>query len=67
MIEMVGAKGWKQGDAMVSQKHSNFIINTGKATCEDVLQLIKRVKQAVEEQTGVRLEEEILVLGKENL
>ena len=67
LIEMVGAKGWKQGDAMVSQKHSNFIINTGKATCEDVLQLIKRVKQAVEEQTGVRLEEEILVLGKENL
>ena len=67
LIEMVGAKGWKQGDAMVSQKHSNFIINTGKATCEDVLQLIKRVKQAVEEQTGVWLEEEILVLGKENL
>ena len=67
LIEMAGAKGWKQGDAMVSQKHSNFIINTGKATCEDVLQLIKRVKQAVEEQTGVRLEEEILVLGKENL
>ena len=64
---MVDAKGRKQGEAMVSQKHSNFIINTGKATCEDVLQLIKRVKQAVEEQTGVWLEEEILVLGKENL
>lgn len=67
LVELVGAKGWKQGDAMVSQKHSNFIINTGKATCEDVLQLIKRVKQAVAVQTGVQLEEEILVLGKENL
>ena len=47
LVELVGAKGWRQGDAMVSEKHSNFIINTGAATCEDVLQLVKKVKQAV--------------------
>lgn len=67
LVELVGAKGWRQGDAMVSEKHSNFIINTGAATCEDVLQLIKKVKQAVWNKTGVLLEEEILLLGRENL
>ncbi len=67
LVELVGAKGWRQGDAMVSEKHSNFIINTGAATCEDVLQLIKKVKQAVWDKTGVLLEEEILLLGRENL
>lgn len=67
LVELVGAKGWRQGDAMVSEKHSNFIINTGAATCEDVLQLVKKVKQAVLDKTGVLLEEEILLLGRENL
>lgn len=64
LVELVGAKGWKEGGAMVSEKHSNFIINTGSATCQDVLQLVKRVKQAVLEETGVLLEEEILYLGR---
>lgn len=65
LVEMIGAKGWRQGGAMVSEKHSNFIVNTGNASCEDVLQLVARVKQAVEQETGVLLEEEILLLGKE--
>ncbi len=66
LIELVGAKGWRQGDAMVSEKHSNFIVNVGKATCVDVLNLVSRVKQAVYAETGVLLEEEILFLGREN-
>ncbi len=66
LIELVGAKGWRQGDAMVSEKHSNFIVNVGTATCADVLQLVSRVKQAVYNETGVLLEEEILFLGREN-
>lgn len=66
LIELVGAKGWRQGDAMVSDKHSNFIVNVGTATCEDVLLLVNRVKQAVYAETGVLLEEEILLLGREN-
>ena len=65
LIELVGAKGWRQGDAMVSEKHSNFIVNLGAATCEDVLSLIERVKKAVYTETGVLLEEEILLLGRE--
>jgi UDP-N-acetylmuramate dehydrogenase len=67
LIELAGAKGWRQGDAMVSEKHCNFIVNMGAATCEDVLQLVQRVKQAVLEKTGVMLQEEILLLGRENL
>ena len=66
LIELVGAKGWRQGDAMVSDKHSNFIVNVGAATCEDVRLLVNRVKQAVYAETGVLLEEEILFLGREN-
>lgn len=63
LIELVGAKGWKQGGAMVSEKHSNFIINVGSATCKDVLELVSRVKKEVYDKTGVHLEEEILFLG----
>lgn len=64
LIELIGAKGWRQGDAEVSEKHSNFIVNTGSASCQDVLQLVDRVKQAVYQKTGVLLEEEILFLGR---
>lgn len=67
LVELVGAKGWRQGGAMVSEKHSNFIVNVDSATCTDVLQLIARVKQGVQEKTGIILEEEILFLGRENL
>ena len=64
LIELIGAKGWRQGDAKVSEKHSNFIVNIGSASCQDVLQLVDRVKQAVYQETGVFLEEEILFLGR---
>ena len=64
LIELIGAKGWRQGDAKVSEKHSNFIVNIGSASCQDVLQLVDRVKQAVYQETGVLLEEEILFLGR---
>ena len=67
LIEQIGAKGWKQGGAMVSEKHANFIVNTGAATCEDVLLLIDRIKKKVYEDFKIDLEEEILLLGKENL
>ena len=67
LIDQIGAKGWREGDAMVSDKHANFIVNTGMAACSDVLRLIHRVKHAVLEETGISLEEEILYLCNENL
>ena len=58
LIEKAGLKGARIGDAMVSLKHANFIINVGHATVEDVLQLIKLVQDEVYRQTGILLEVE---------
>ena len=56
LIEDVGLKGTKVGDAMVSLKHANFIVNLGKAKGEDVIELINLIKKTVYEKTGVLLE-----------
>lgn len=64
LIEAAGAKGWSVGDAQVSTKHCNFIVNHGQATCIDVLTLIARVQQAVLAQSGILLEREVLLLGE---
>ena len=62
LIEQCGLKGLRVGGAMVSEKHSGFLINTGGATCADVLELIRQVRQKVEEQTGYVLEREVQLL-----
>ena len=64
LIDDLGLKGYKIGDAQISTKHSGFIVNTGKATAQDVLNLINYVKEKVLEANGVKLEEEIIVLGE---
>lgn len=56
LIEDAGLKGTKVGDAMVSLKHANFIVNLGKAKGEDVIELINLIKKTVYEKTGVLLE-----------
>jgi UDP-N-acetylmuramate dehydrogenase len=61
-IDQCGLKGLRVGDAMVSQKHANWIENTGQATADDVLQLIKEIKAAVLEREGVDLEPEVRYL-----
>ncbi len=62
LIEQCGLKGCRIGGAQVSEKHAGFIINTGGASCADVLALIGHIQRTVEERTGVRLEPEIRVL-----
>lgn len=59
LIEECGLKGVSVGDAQVSEKHSGFIVNNGKATAKDVRQLIDMVKTVVKEKTGVELECEV--------
>lgn len=59
LIEECGLKGFSVGGAQISEKHSGFIINTGNATCSDVLGLIKIVRNTVFEKTGFLLESEI--------
>lgn len=62
-IEKAGLKGIAIGGAMVSDKHANFIVNTGGATAQDVKLLIDKIKKEVLEKTGVTLEEEVEFWG----
>lgn len=64
LIEKVGLKGYKIGGAMISDKHSNFIINTGSATAEDIRDLIELVRKKVKNELGLKLETEISFIGE---
>lgn len=59
LIEESGLKGQRVGDAQVSTKHANFIVNLGAATAHDVEQLINMVRDRVYEASGVELEDEV--------
>ena len=63
LIDHAGGKQMHVGDAAVSSVHANFIVNTGKATAHDVLQLKQMIKQKVFETFHVTLQEELVVLG----
>ena len=63
LVDDCGLKGYSIGGAQISTKHSGFIINTGNATCKDVLDLISYIKGRVFEKFGVKLEEEVVILG----
>lgn len=64
LIQDAGLKGYRVGDAMVSDKHSGFVINTGAATAQQVRQLMKDVDAKVYEQFHVHLEPEIRCIGE---
>jgi len=64
LIDHAGLKGEHVGDAYISDIHANFIINRGKATAADVVQLIERVRSKVKEKFGVVLMEEIIRVGE---
>ena len=64
LIEQCGLKGASVGGAAVSEKHAGFIINTGGATCADVLGLIGKIQETVQKETGVLLECEIRMVGE---
>ena len=63
LAEAVGAKGLRVGAAVVSEKHANFIVNTGGATADDVRALIREVQRRVRERFGVELEPEVKFVG----
>lgn len=64
LIEAAGLKGARVGDAQVSEKHANFVVNLGRASAADVIALIKKVGRTVEEQTGITLELELKIVGQ---
>ncbi len=64
LIEAAGLKGYRIGGAEVSEKHANFIINTGDATATDVEELIEHVRQTVADVHGVELVHEVRIVGE---
>ena len=65
LIEDAGLKGFTIGGAMVSEKHSGFVINKGGATAKDILDVINNVEEKVKAQFGVELHPEVRVLGED--
>lgn len=64
LLDKSGAKKLRVGDARVSKKHANFIINCGKASAKDIRKLAKKAADLVEENFKIKLEEEIEYVGK---
>ncbi|GAB6181891.1 UDP-N-acetylmuramate dehydrogenase [Desulfotomaculum defluvii] len=65
LIEACGGKGLRIGEAEISTKHANWILNMGNATAQDVLTLIETIKKMVQERFGVLLHLEVRVLGED--
>jgi len=63
LIEQSGLKGFRIGGACVSEKHANFIINTGTATAADIEHLIQKVADTVKQQHGIELHREAHIIG----
>ena len=64
LIKESGCQGMTEGDAYISEKHCNFFVNKGKATSNDVENLINKVKNKVLEKTGIKLELELQIIGE---
>lgn len=64
LIEDAGLRGYRIGDAQVSEKHCGFVINRGHATAEEVRRLIEEVQNRVREKFQVELEPEVRMVGK---
>ena len=65
LIDELGLKGTRIGDAMVSPVHANFFVNLGNATARDVLALIEVVRERARAARGIELETEVEILGEE--
>lgn len=63
LIEASGLKGFRAGGAEVSEKHSGFVINTGGASSEDVLSVMRHVREKVYEDSGIMLEPEVRLIN----
>ena len=61
MIDELGLKGHRVGDAMVSDRHANFFVNAGHASCSDMLKLVDEVRERVRRAYGVELETEVIL------
>lgn len=65
LIEDSGLRGLKYGSAMVSEKHCGFVVNTGDASCKEVITLIEIIQKVVRDRFEVELQREVRIFGKE--
>ena len=65
LVDELGLKGTRVGGAVVSAEHGNFIVNDGKATARDVLELIAQLKARAKEARGIELHTEVEIIGEE--
>ena len=65
LIDECGLKGFQIGGAKVSEKHAGFVKNSDNATAKDVIDLIKYIKEKVNEKYGIKIKEEIRIVGEE--
>ena len=63
LIDQAGFKGAAEGDARVSERHANFIFNSGRATARQVLELARRIQEGVQKSFGIKLEPEVKIIG----
>ena len=64
LIDDAGLKGTRIGDAQVSLRHANFIVNVGRASCDDVLSLMEHIQRRVDRSVGIVLEPEVRLIGE---
>lgn len=64
LLEAAGIKGMRIGDAEVSTKHGNFIVNRGHATAAQVVDLIRKIRRTIRQKAGVRLDLELKIVGE---
>ncbi len=64
LIEQDGLKGEREGGAVISDQHANFILNKGGATADEVISLIQRVRERIRESKGLILQPEVTLMGK---
>lgn len=65
LIDSLGLKGASVGQAAVSDVHGNFIVNNGKSSAKDILELIESIQKTAREESGVELETEVKIIGED--
>jgi UDP-N-acetylmuramate dehydrogenase len=65
LIEEMGMKGMNLGDAQISLKHANFIVNKGNATASDILALIALIQSKAKKEKDITLETEVVIVGED--
>ncbi len=65
LVDELGLKGWRVGDARVSEVHGNFIVNDGAATADQVLELIGQIQATAREKRGIELDTEVQIVGED--